>query len=58
MAISGVRSKHVCMTWSRRTELNAFLMSGFTMTLESRKSILLQVSCSISYKSESQNNIE
>ena len=36
-----MRSKHVCKTWSRRTELNAFIMSSFTMTLWSFESILL-----------------
>ena len=40
-SISGMRPRHVCKTWSHRTELNAFIMSSLTMILASSESILL-----------------
>ena len=41
LAISGVRSRYVCITWSRRTELNTFIVSCLTMILGLSETILL-----------------
>ena len=44
-----MRSRHVCKTRSRRTELNAFFMYGFTVTIKIGHIIIFTISKFISY---------